>query len=59
MLMCGCDAHVLWRIPIMFVYRVVVDRQSSSCPRHRPGTRWFVGLETIESSGARHASTQE
>jgi hypothetical protein len=49
MLTCGCTGDVQWRIPIIFVYRVQIERKDPECARHRPGGRAFAGLESMES----------
>lgn len=46
---CGCAARIEWAIPLIFVYRVHIERKDPTCTRH--GAEWnsFVGLEGIES----------
>ncbi|MGH9255812.1 MAG: hypothetical protein ACRD3C_14725 [Vicinamibacterales bacterium] len=55
-LTCGCDATVRWRIPLIFVYRISIDQQDTSCARHHPGSHSFVGLERMKSGPAQDRS---
>lgn len=50
-LACGCSATVVWRMPVMFIYRVRIDHTGSDCvaARHIPRRRLFAGLEAIAS----------
>lgn len=47
---CGCAARIEWCIPLIFVYRVRIERKDSSCTRHRAEQNTFAGLEGIESA---------
>ncbi len=50
-LTCGCRGRVVWRIPLVFIYRVCIDHKGSGCAtaRHVPCSRLFAGLEGIAS----------
>lgn len=52
MLACGCGATVVWRIPLVFIYRVCIDHKGSDCvtARHVPRRCLFAGLEGIAST---------
>jgi hypothetical protein len=54
---CGCAARIEWRIPLIFVYRVHIERKAPSCTRHRAEQNSFVGLEGIESAREDRDST--
>ena len=47
---CGCAARVEWHIPLIFVYRVHIERKNPTCSRHHADRNSFVGLEGIESA---------
>jgi hypothetical protein len=51
MLTCACQADVVWRIPLLFVYWVRLAERHPECARvgHVFDKRVFVALETIES----------
>jgi hypothetical protein len=48
-LTCGCHATVLWRLSLLFVYRIRLVDKSHRCSRarHVSGKRLFVTLEAI------------
>jgi hypothetical protein len=47
---CGCAARVECAIPLIFVYRVHIERKHPSCSRHCAEQNSFAGLEGIESA---------
>lgn len=48
-LVCACRATVVWRVPVMFLYRVRIDEKACDCKRsgHVPGRRMMRFLEAI------------
>jgi hypothetical protein len=54
---CGCAARIERPIPLIFVYRVHIERKDPTCTRHRAERNSFVGLEGIESACEDREST--
>jgi len=48
-LTCGCRGTVMWHLPFVFVYRLLIAARGDGCARsgHVPRGRTFVRLETI------------
>ena len=54
---CGCAARIEGHIPLIFVYRVHIERKDPTCTRHRAERNSFVGLEGIDSAREDREST--
>lgn len=50
-LTCGCHATILWRLSLLFVYRIRLVNKGHHCSRtrHASDKRLFVTLEAIEA----------
>jgi hypothetical protein len=48
-LTCACHATVVWRLSLLFVYRILLVNKGNGCSRtrHASGRRLFVTLEGI------------
>ncbi len=48
-LLCACRATVVWRVPVMFLYRVRIYEKGGHCTRsgHIPGRRMMRFLEAV------------
>ena len=50
-LRCGCRATIVWRVPVVVLYWVRIDRKGRDCARrgHASGRHWFAFLEAVTS----------